>query len=121
MPLPNPFWSKQRIWPGMSAKKQTEGVTLKVARAHHQSEVGLGRARIDSQTRKELGVDVGEIIEIIGKKRTAAKVFRAAHEDEGQGIIRIDGMIRGNAGVSIGEKVVVKMAEGESAQKGIGA
>ncbi|MEM0343326.1 MAG: CDC48 family AAA ATPase [Thermoplasmata archaeon] len=98
-------------------KKLPEGVTLKVARAHHQSEVGLGRARIDTQTRKALGVEVGEIIEIIGKKRTAAKVFRAAHEDEGQGIIRIDGMIRGNAGVSIGEKVVVTKANAQVAQK----
>lgn len=88
-----------------------------MARAHHQSEVGLGRARIDTQTRKDLGVEVGEIIEIIGKKRTAAKVFRAAHEDEGQGIIRIDGMIRGNAGVSIGEKVVVTKANAQVAQK----
>jgi transitional endoplasmic reticulum ATPase len=99
------------------AKKQPEGVTLKVARAHHQSEVGLGRARIDSQTRKALDADVGEIIEIIGKKKTAAKVFRAAHEDEGLGVIRIDGMIRGNAGVSIGEKVTVAKAAAQSAQK----
>jgi transitional endoplasmic reticulum ATPase len=99
------------------AKKQPEGITLKVARAHHQSEVGLGRARIDSQTRKALNADVGEIIEIIGKKRTAAKVFRAAHEDEGLGVIRIDGMIRGNAGVSIGEKVTVAKADAQSAQK----
>jgi len=98
-------------------KKQPDGVTLRVARAHHQSEVGLGRARIDSATRKELGVDVGGIIEIAGKKRTAAKIFRAAHEDEGLGIIRIDGMIRGNAGISIGEKVVVKKAEAQIGQK----
>ena len=101
----------------MSKKQQDGGATLRVARAHHQSEVGLGRARIDTKTRKELGADVGEIIEIIGKKRTAAKVFRAAHEDEGQGIIRIDGMIRGNAGVSIGEKVVVVKANSQMAQK----
>ncbi len=98
-------------------KKQPEGITLKVARAHHQSEVGLGRARIDSQTRKTLNADVGEIIEITGKKRTAAKVFRAAHEDEGLGVIRIDGMIRGNAGVSIGEKVTVAKADAQSASK----
>src|SRR4030066_335012 len=117
MPLPNPFWSKQRIWPGMSAKKQPEGVTLKVARAHHQSEVGLGRARIDSITRKKLNADVGDIIEIFGKKKTAAKVFRAANEDEGLGVIRIDGMIRGNAGVSIGEKIVVTKAETQTALK----
>ena len=98
-------------------KKPVDAVTLKVARAHHQSEVGLGRARIDGDTRKTLNIDVGEIIEIIGKKRTAAKVFRAAHEDEGKGIIRIDGMIRGNAGVSIGEKVAVKKADANSAKK----
>jgi len=98
-------------------KKQPEGLTLKVARAHHQSEVGLGRARIDSITRKKLNADVGDIIEILGKKKTAAKVFRAANEDEGLGVIRIDGMIRGNAGVSIGEKVVVTKAETQIAQK----
>jgi len=98
-------------------KKPPEGLTLKVARAHHQSEVGLGRARIDSITRKKLNADVGDIIEILGKKKTAAKVFRAANEDEGLGVIRIDGMIRGNAGVSIGEKVVVTKAETQIAQK----
>ena len=92
-------------------------MSLRVARAHHQSEVGLGRARIDSVTRRDLGVDVGGIIEIVGKKKTAAKIFRAAHEDEGLGIIRIDGMIRGNAGVSIGEKVIVKKADAQIGQK----
>jgi transitional endoplasmic reticulum ATPase len=99
------------------SKKAANTVTLKVARAHHQSEVGLGRARIDSETRKTLRIDVGEIIEVTGKKMTAAKVFRAAHEDEGKGVIRIDGMIRGNAGISIGEKVVVRKAEGQPAKK----
>ena len=99
------------------SKKAADTVTLKVARAHHQSEVGLGRARIDSETRKALKIDVGEIIEVTGKKMTAAKVFRAAHEDEGKGVIRIDGMIRGNAGVSIGEKVAVRKAEGQPAKK----
>jgi len=113
---PKPFWSKQGIWLLMT-KKQPEGVTLKVARAHHQSEVGLGRARIDSITRKKLNADVGDIIEILGKKKTAAKIFRAANEDEGLGVIRIDGMIRGNAGVSIGEKVVITKAETQIAQK----
>jgi len=94
-----------------------EGITLKVARAHHQSEVGLGRARIDTATRKELGVEIGDIIEIIGKRRTSAKVFRASHEDENKGLIRIDGMIRGNAGVSIGEKVVARKADVQRAIK----
>ena len=98
-------------------KKGNGDLELKVARAHHQTEVGLGRARIDSETRKKLGVEVGDIIEISGSKRTAAKVFRASSEDDGKGIIRIDGMIRGNAGVSIGEKVIIRKAEVSSASK----
>ena len=102
---------------GEEKKEEKGNLELKVARAHHQSEVGLGRARIDGVTRKDLSVDVGDIIEIIGSKRTAAKVFRASHEDEGKGIIRIDGMIRGNAGVSIGEKVIVRKAEVTAASK----
>lgn len=94
-----------------------ESVTLKVESAQHQSEVGLGRARIDTQTRKELNVDMGDFIEIVGKRRTAAKVFRASNEDEGRGIISIDGMIRSNAGVSIGEKVAVMRADTQPAAK----
>jgi transitional endoplasmic reticulum ATPase len=60
---------------------------------------------------------MGDFIEIVGKRRTAAKVFRASNEDEGRGIISIDGMIRSNAGVSIGEKVVVMRADTQPAAK----
>ena len=95
----------------------TETITLRVARAQHQSEVGFGRARIDAKTRKELSVEVGDVIEIVGKRSTAAKVFRAAQEDESKSIIRIDGMIRSNAGVSIGEKVSVTKADPQPAMK----
>jgi transitional endoplasmic reticulum ATPase len=94
-----------------------DSVILKVESAQHQSEVGLGRARIDTQTRKELSVDMGDFIEIVGKRKTAAKVFRASNEDEGRGVISIDGMIRSNAGVSIGEKVTVVKAETQPATK----
>jgi len=103
--------------PGSRGMVLVESVTLKVESAQHQSEVGLGRARIDTQTRKELNVDMGDFIEIVGKRRTAAKVFRASNEDEGRGIISIDGMIRSNAGVSIGEKVVVMRADTQPAAK----
>ena len=105
------------IMPEPLSRAMAESIILRVARAHHQSEVGLGRARIDAKTRKDLAVEVGDVIEIVGKRSTAAKVFRAAQEDETKGIIRIDGMIRSNAGVSIGEKVTVKKAEPQPATK----
>jgi len=85
-------------------------IVLKVAEAP-QSDVGLGRARVDTKTRVALGVDVGEIIQIIGKKSTAAKLFRVMQEDEGKGIIRIDGLVRRNVGVSLGDKIEVRKAE----------
>ncbi|MEE9593333.1 MAG: AAA family ATPase, partial [Thermoplasmata archaeon] len=91
-------------------------VILKVAEAP-QSDVGLGRARVDTRTRMTLGVDVGEIIEIVGKKSTAAKLFRTMQEDEGKGIIRVDGLVRRNLGVSIGDKVEAKKAAVDGAQR----
>ena len=86
-----------------------------ILRVHEapQMDVGLGRARIDSQSREELGIEVGEIITITGvvsKKTTAAKVYRVPVEDEGKGLIRIDGDIRRNAGVTLGDKVIVAKA-----------
>ena len=93
-----------------------ERVVLKVAEAP-QSDVGLGRARVDTKTRLALGVDVGEIIQIIGKKSTAAKLFRVMQEDEGKGMIRIDGLVRRNVGVSLGDKVEVRKAEVYQAER----
>ncbi|MCE5296066.1 MAG: CDC48 family AAA ATPase [Euryarchaeota archaeon] len=89
----------------------TGSIVLRVAKATRQTEIGLGRARIDTQTRKVLGVEQGDVIEIIGKRSTAAKVFRATQEDEGRDVIRIDGMLRSNANVSLGEKVTVQKAD----------
>lgn len=94
----------------------TEEVTLRIAEAP-QSDVGLGRARVDTKTRIGLEVDVGEIIEIRGKKTTAAKLFRVTQEDEGKGIIRVDGLVRRNLGVSIGDKVLVRKADPSLAER----
>ena len=94
----------------------TEKVVLKVAEAP-QSDVGLGRARVDTKTRMALGLDVGEIVEVVGKKSTAAKIFRVMQEDEGKSIIRIDGLVRRNVGCSIGDRVEVRKAEVLTAER----
>ena len=87
-----------------------DSVELRVAEAP-QSDVGLGRARVDTQTRMSLNIDIGETVEIGGKNVTAAKLFRVMQEDEGKNLIRIDGLVRRNVGVSIGDKVRIKKAE----------
>ncbi len=89
---------------------------LRVAEAP-QMDVGLIRARLDTQSRIALNVEIGDVIEIEGKRITAARVFRAKQEDEGRGIIRIDGYIRRNAKVTVGDKVKVRKADPLPAQK----
>ena len=93
-------------------------VVLKLAEAL-QDEVGYGRGRIDTATRKLLDLQIGDIIEIKGKRResTVAIVWRARTEDEGKGIIRADGLIRNNAGSNLGDKVEIRKASVRAASK----
>jgi transitional endoplasmic reticulum ATPase len=90
-------------------------VQLKVAEAKQQRDVGRSIARMDSDTMKKLGVTVGDVVQIEGKKATAAKAWPAYPEDQGMGLIRIDGFIRKNSSVSINEFVSVKKVEAEYA------
>jgi len=76
-----------------------------------QIDVGRGIARTDQRTMQKLRVSSGDVIEIIGKKKTSAIAWPAYSEDQDLGIIRIDGFSRKNALVSINEYVVVRKAE----------
>ncbi len=79
---------------------------------------GRSIARIDSKSRRALGVVSGDIIEIKGKiKTSAATVWQAHPSDEGLGFIRIDGYLRQNLGVGIGDKIFVSKTEAKEADK----
>ncbi len=84
-------------------------VQLRVSEAR-QRDVGRGKVRIDGATMKKIGVTTGDVVEIEGKKLTAAIAWPAYPEDQGQGIVRMDGIIRRNCGSSLGEKVVIRKA-----------
>ncbi len=89
--------------------KQEETV-LKVSEAFQQ-DVGYGRARIDHQTRMELDLSIGDVIEMEGTKTTASVVWRAHPTDEGKRIIRIDNLTRKNAGSGLGDRVKIRKAD----------
>ncbi len=91
-------------------------IKLKVASAY-QRDVGRGIVRIDRKAMREIGVQSGDIIEIIGTKNTAAVVWPAYPEDEGLGIIRMDGTLRKNAGVGLGDEVTIRKAEVKEAKR----
>lgn len=83
----------------------TDGIVLKVESALNKSELGLGRVRIDARTRSKLGVFTGDIVEIVGKTSTCAKVFKA--DGGAEGCIYMDSLTRDCAGISVGDHVKV--------------
>ena len=91
-------------------------IQLKVEKAY-PIDLGRGIIRLDPAALLKLQLSPGDIVEIRGKKKTTAKVWRADRQDWEQGIIRIDNFIRQNAGVSIGEKVSIKKTEAPDATK----
>ncbi len=82
-------------------------VILRVEEAR-QRDVGRGKVRIDDSNMRKIGITTGDVVEIIGKKKTGAIAWPAYIEDQGADIIRMDGIIRRNAGVSLQEKVRVR-------------
>lgn len=95
----------------------SDSIVLKVAMARSQSEAGYGRARMDTESRRALGLELGDTIEIVGKRTVVAKVFKGDPEDEGRGLLLIDGLTRTNAGVGIDESVTVRRCDPKPAEQ----
>jgi transitional endoplasmic reticulum ATPase len=91
-------------------------VQLEVAKAY-PNDSGRGIARLDPDTLLHLKLSPGDIIEIEGAERTAAKVWRADRQDWNSDTVRIDGFTRQNADVGIGERVTIRKAETEPADQ----
>lgn len=93
-----------------------EEVILKVSEALPEH-VGSNRACLDKKNRADMDVSPGDIIEIKGKHKTAAVVWRARKTDEGKGFISIDNLTRKNAQVDIGGRVAVRKIVPQVAKK----
>ena len=91
-------------------------IELKIAEAFQQ-DVGYGRARVDHQSRMDLDLSIGDVIEIEGTKITAAVVWRAHPTDEGKKILRIDNLTRKNTGAGLGDKVRIRRADVHDAKE----
>ena len=85
-------------------------VMLKVAELA-QREFGQWRVRIDPKVMEELGLGEGDVVEIIGERKTTARVYPGYSSDRDTGIIRMDVFTRKSVGVEIGDKVTVRKVE----------
>src|SRR3989344_4925542 len=91
-------------------------IRLKVMEAV-QDDVNKGIVKIDSNFMKQVDVNPGDVVEIVGERKTAAIVDRAYPGDIGLNIVRMDGNVRKNARTSIGELVTIRKAEVKAATK----
>ncbi|MHA1459715.1 MAG: CDC48 family AAA ATPase, partial [Promethearchaeota archaeon] len=89
----------------MSIERTERTAKLRVERLE-ASRSGRSLCYIDQTILENLGLSTGDIIEIVGRKRTAGIVV-ASFADKGKGIIRIDGIHRKNLGSTIGEIVTI--------------
>ena len=78
---------------------------------------GRGMARLPIKLMTKLGLKEGDVIEIVGKRSTAARALRPYGDDEGLDIIRLDGLQRANAGAGSGDFVEVRKADSKPATR----
>jgi transitional endoplasmic reticulum ATPase len=98
----------------MMAKTKTQKLQVANAKAEDS---GRGFARLSRAGMAELGLQQGDVIEIIGKRATVARAVDPYPEDEGLEVIRLDGLQRANAGVGAGDQVELKKVESQPAKK----
>ena len=92
-------------------------IRLKVGELTAREEAGRGIVRFDHSNMEKIGVREGDVVEIEGKRKTAAIAVRSYPADVGLNIIRMDGITRRNARAGVGEYVKVRKADVKEARK----
>ena len=80
-------------------------------------DVGRAFARMDPEDLQRLGLAIGEIVEITGKRMTVCKAMPAYKEQRGQSRIQVDGLARENAGAALDEIVHVRKVASRPADR----
>ena len=99
-----------------AAQADDKTARLQVAAAR-QEESGQGIARMPRSAFQALGITEGDVVEITGKRATAAIAMAAYDEDQSLDVVRLDGLQRGNAQVGSGEHVTVTRGESRAATR----
>ena len=95
---------------------QGEAITLKVKEAMPK-DVGRALARMDPEDMKRLGVEAGDIVEVAGKRKAAAKAMPCYPAERNKGIVQIDGILRENAQTGLDEKIEIRKAAAQAARR----
>ena len=98
------------------ADQDSSGRRIQVANARPE-DAGRGLARLPLTVMAELQLAEGDVVEIVGKRSTPARVVRPYKEDEGLDVLRLDGLQRANAGVGSGDFVQLRKIDPRPAQR----
>jgi transitional endoplasmic reticulum ATPase len=91
-------------------------ITLRIAEAS-QRHVGKGIAVVDPKVVEDNNWETGNILELVGNRKSHTKLWPGSAEQYGTGIIKIDGTTRQNIGAGIGEKISVKKVDVQKAKQ----
>lgn len=80
-------------------------------------DVGRGIARVDSKTMDAIRATDDDIVELVGHKKTVAKVLKLYQSDAGKNMIRIDGITRNNFGKNIGDNITIRKIDSKRAEQ----
>jgi transitional endoplasmic reticulum ATPase len=91
-------------------------ITLKIAEVA-QRLVGKGIAVVDPKIIEDNKWEAGQILELVGNRKSHVKLWSGSTQDYKTGIIKIDGITRHNIGAGIGEKITVKKVDAREAEQ----
>lgn len=79
-------------------------------------DVGRGLVRLDPKDMRDLQVEIGDVIEITGKRVTVARAMLAHADHRDRKLIQMDGIVRANAGAALEESVGVRRTAARAAR-----
>ncbi|MDP8228517.1 MAG: CDC48 family AAA ATPase [Candidatus Electryoneaceae bacterium] len=97
-------------------KSGKEPLKLRVSEALGK-DVGRAYARMGPEDLERLGVSIGDIVEVTGKRATVCKAMPAYKELRGQSRVQLDGLARENTGAGLDEFVEIRAMVSHSAEK----
>ncbi|MGD0089835.1 MAG: AAA family ATPase, partial [Planctomycetota bacterium] len=99
----------------MSKSESRDGHLILTTAEANARDAGRGIARLDPEDMKALGLEIGHLVEIRGKRAAYAKVMPAFVEHREKKLIQVDGLVRENAACGLNEKVRVQPADAQPA------
>ncbi len=96
-------------------EKNAPVVVLRVQKAKKR-DIGRNIIRMDQKTMEKLNIQTGDVIEVIGKKKSAGIAWPSYPQDSGLGIVRVDSRLQKNTGTRIDDTLEIRKVKVEVAQ-----